>query len=239
MPALATPDWSQREPAPEWLTPIYSKLDELGQATSQIAQQYAVQEDEYDEPYDGDGYEYDDDVRARGRGLRRVGRGAGRDRRLRATDDEQALADDYIVDRIAGEIDARRLADEDARAAFLDREDMFDALRAELPVLQDEQTAANVVHQARALAEQWGEPELIDRPEFVDLIRLVALAQVAGDGEQLQPRPAHRSRPPACTRENVRSTPPAALPRRATAATSPEIWGDRMLAAAQRMRPDI
>jgi hypothetical protein len=144
------------------------------------------------------------------------------------------------VDRLADQIFERQQEARDSREAFIEREDAFDELRASMPLLQDDATAYDIVHEALALAEAWGEPELVETPAFVDLVRLVALASVADGAGRPQPEPAPA--PPAGLYEprgEVQlEAANGAIPQ-ADGRDEGAVWGDRIVQAAQRLRPQV
>jgi len=96
-----------------------------------------------------------------------------------------------IFDLIDRSIDSR-LADVEAEQLFEQREDDFDDLRDEYPLLQHEPTARAIVNRAAELANNWN-PAVIERPEFVSLIELVTKAAMA-DRAVAEQRPGEQPR---------------------------------------------
>lgn len=140
--------------------------------------------------------------------------------------------DSHIIDVIRGAVDrhlsAREQA-EDAEEALEDRDLDFEELRDSLPILQDEQACRAIVNRAVALAENW-DPRIIDTPAMVGLIELVAKAAI-GD------RMVGSEQPAGIPRVHLESAQGAAQPP--AQPTGDEYWGSRIVAAAQRLRPQI
>ena len=128
---------------------------------------------------------------------------------------------DRSVDRHAQAIDAQH--------ALLDRDEDFAELREAIPILQDEQIARAVVNRATDLAEAW-DPSIIETPAFVDLIELVAKA-VVGD------RAVGREQPAGIPRLQLESAQGAE--QRTPPPADSDYWGDKIVQAAQRLRPQI
>jgi hypothetical protein len=128
---------------------------------------------------------------------------------------------DRSVDRHAQAIDAEH--------AVLDRDEDFADLRESIPILQDEQTARAIVNRAQDLAEAW-DPQIIQTPAFVDLIELVAKA-VVGD------RAVGREQRAGIPRLQLESAQGAE--QRTPPPPDSEYWGDKIVQAAQRLRPQI
>jgi hypothetical protein len=148
----APPQETAPEPAgpPEWATSMAEKLDELGQTTSQLGEQFAhLQQPEYDD----DGFE--------------------EEQAPDYYDDDGDLTEDGARHLIGQEVDTRVnaiLSERDAARALEDREDAFDALRDEIPALADEKLAQRLVHDTVEWCLRSGNEHLIERPEFVELI---------------------------------------------------------------------
>ena len=75
------------------------------------------------------------------------------------------------------------------------------------------------------------DPSLVERPEFVSLIQLVALAGIA---EQVRERERKAPDPRIVQLESASGAVPRADTRDQSA-----VIGDRIVAAARRMRPEI
>ena len=226
LPDPPTPDWSGGKQAPEWLDPIVQRMDELGETTAQLAQALqpaysGYDDDEYGDDADLSDEEYADLEAELGDELDEID--------AEALDGDEGDEGDGI-ERLAEALQSRFRRHEDQRDAFEDREDAFEELRESLPLLQNEQTARRIVGRARDLAMNW-DPDLVERPQFVDLIRLVALAGIA---EQVREREREAPDPRIVQLEAASG----AVPRPDTRDQSAVI-GDRIVAAARRMRPEI
>jgi hypothetical protein len=147
---------------------------------------------------------------------------------LLALSEQQQQEEPDIFDLIDRSVD-RHVQAVDAEHAVLDRDEDFADLREAMPVLQDEQIARAVVNRATDLAEAW-DPSIVETPAFVDLIELVAKA-VVGD------RAVGREQPAGIPRVQLESGQGAAQP--SAQPSDSDVWGDRILAAAQRLRPRI
>jgi hypothetical protein len=196
---------------PEWLAPITSKLDELGETTSQLAEQYAQlqqpppAEDEYEDEFAPDEF-YDDDGEITEQGARHL---------------------------IGSEVDERlsaRLAERDAARALEEREDAFEALRDEVPALQDDKLAARLVHEAAAWCQQNNAEQLIGTPGFVDLIERIYESELYHERAKAEDE-AEDEQEVVLESATGRS---AARDRK----QEPD-WGERIVNAAQSLRPEI
>lgn len=223
LPDPPTPDWSGDEQAPEWLDPIMQRMDELGETTAQLAQALELGYSGYDDDEYGDDADLSDDESA--------------DLEAELGDeldeiDAEALDGDEGdgIERLAEALQSRFSSREDQRNAFEDREDAFEELRESLPLLQDEQTARRIVGRARDLAMNW-DPRLIESPQFVNLVELVALAGVA---EQVRERERNTPQERAVQLESAGGAVPQADSR-----DQSDVIGDRIVAAAARLRPDV
>jgi hypothetical protein len=113
-----------------------------------------------------------------------------------------------------------------------EREEAFEELRERLPILQDEDTASEFVRMGVELAERWGAPAIVEGPDFVDLLRHLVLGSV---GMQAIEREQAGQQP---QREVVSESAAGGGPSGDNRSES-QYWGDRMLAAAERLRPRI
>jgi hypothetical protein len=125
-------------------------------------------------------------------------------------DDEGGLTEEgaqaLIADLVARQVESHLAPREAARQVEM-RDDAFEALRAEYPELQDESVSRDVLGEAIRWANGV-DPQIIDRPEFVDVIesffkarkfeefrereqaeqpRHVVLESAAGGGRQQRP----------------------------------------------------
>lgn len=101
---------------------------------------------------------------------------------------------DALDQDIQASVDRRFDAQEAAEEAELmeaERDYDFEALRERLPLLQNDQTALEIVHRAADLCHAWDQPELIGTPDFVTVIEQVALASYADPGLLGQVAAAH------------------------------------------------
>jgi hypothetical protein len=239
LPDPPAADWSQpNHLSDQSLSMIHERMDQLSQQTSQIAealgQRYADNYDEHGyangDGYEDDGYEDDDgeEIELSPEDYARLEAEFGPDvAQIAAEVEGEADGEGDLIDRLAGELEGRLGRQQDAERALEDREDAFEELREALPVLQDEQTAMRVVQAAADFAERWN-PNLVNGPEFVQLVEMIALAGIA---EQAAAR--ERSAPEA----KVVQLEGASGARPAQPA-EPD-WGQRMLDAAERIRPMI
>jgi hypothetical protein len=235
VPDPPTPDWSQNsqqeqqptrraaEPAPDWLGPIQQRMDELGMTTAQIAQALELDGDDGQDELDWDNLTDAELGAALAPEL-----GDELDEGYEEGDAEGDEPDE--VERLADAIEQRFRSHEDARDAFEEREDAFDELRESLPILQNEQIARRVVGRARDLATSW-DPSLIEKPAFVGLVELVALASIA---EQVREREAAHVEPRPVQLEAASGAVPQPDRR-----DESEKWGDRIVQAARALRPQI
>jgi hypothetical protein len=199
---------------------IYARMGEVGDHTAAQAQQWAgrYEDEQLGEP-DDDG------------------------------DDQDAL--DMFEQVLTSAVD-RRLdaADEveDSELAVAARDLDFDDLRDQYPILQDEDNAQAVIGRAIELVNSWGRIDLVHMPEFVDIIEQVVLASYAnpailGPSEQPQAQhaPAQNGDPGLYGRVQLEpGGGGAGVQARAARQQRPDdYWGDRILAAAERLRPRV
>lgn len=145
-------------------------------------------------------------------------------------DDEGALTDDgarALIGELVAEQVTQQLAPREQAAAQRERDFAFDDLRSEYPELRDDKVAGEAINVALKWANEHA-PSLIDTAAFVDLV------EQAYVGSKY--------------RERVSAEEPATQGRHvvlesASGAGSPEEqevdWGDRILKAAERLRPDL
>lgn len=196
---------TQQEGPPEWLNPITERMDELSESTSRLAEQFAERQQqppEREAEREIDFYDDEGDLTPEG---------------------AQALIDQRVDERLTSVLSER-----DAVSALDQREDAFEALREEVPALQDDKLAARLVRETAAWCQQHGQQKMIETPAFVDLVedrfyREMAQERIASE----------RSEEPQ--REVVLES--------ASGASQPQSdepdWGERIVNAAERLRPQI
>jgi hypothetical protein len=200
--------------SPEWLGPINTRMDELRDQNASIVERL----EQFQQPEEGLEYEDDED-----------GEGG-------FTEDDFDEHGDYTAEgarkALAGVVDERlqgEFAKRDAVIALEQREDAFEALREEISELQDDKTAARLVRETAEWCARTGNEHIIDRPEFVELLedRFVR--------EQYQQR-VNAERESEPEREvMLESAAGAGAP---SGKKEPD-WGERIVKAAERLRPQI
>jgi hypothetical protein len=101
--------------------------------------------------------------------------------------------DTVLTDAVDRRLDAAEAEDE-AEILVAARDVDFDDLRDRLPMLQDDATAQSIVSRACELCAQWGQPELMDTPDFVTVVEQVAMASYA-DPSVANPTPPQSPAP--------------------------------------------
>lgn len=196
---------------PEWLGAINTRMDELRDQNASIVErlesnQQQQPEYEFDENEDFDEDDFlDDDGNYTPEGARKALQGV-------------------VDERLQGEFAKR-----DAVVALEQREDAFEALREEIPELQDDKTAARLVRETAEWCARTGNGHIIDRPEFVELLedRFVR--------EQYHER-VNAERESEPEREvMLESAAGAGAP---SGKKEPD-WGERIVKAAESLRPQI
>jgi hypothetical protein len=133
-------------------------------------------------------------------------------------------AQQVIRDLVSAQVKEALAPQEQARL-IRDRDQAYEDLKDDYPELADEKIGGQVLQAAIGWAQRHN-PELIDRPEFVDLIEWVyksdfrtAEAPEIEQARRVELEPASGS---------------SRAPRK------PEVdWGDRIVKAAERLRPQI
>lgn len=204
------PQEKSPEGPPEWMGPITERMNELGEQTGQMAEQIAglygapeEYEEEAEPEVEPDPYDEDGELTPEG---------------------AQQIIDQRVDERLNSALSQR-----DAARALEAREDAFEALRDEIPALQDDKTAARLVREVAADLDAHGHEAVIETPLFVDLI------EQRYKSEQFEQRAsAEREQDPG--REVVlESAAGGGAPSKST-----EIdWGERIAKAAERLRPSI
>jgi hypothetical protein len=131
-----------------------------------------------------------------------------------------------IADLVAEQVQ-QQLAPREQAAAVRERDSAFDDLRETYPGLQDEKVAAQCINQALGWANE-NAPNLIDSPAFVDLVEQIYV------GMKYRER-ADAEQPVTPGRGVVLESAGGAAP-----ATDKQVdWGDRIVKAAERLRPQL
>lgn len=199
-PEGAPPEATPAAPGPDF-DRLYSRMDEMATQQQQIAAQMAALT-EPPEEYEDESLYYDDDG-----GLTEEGAQAAI-RELVNTQVQEALAPRE-------------------KAALISRRDEdYEDLKDRYPELADEKVGGQVLAAAIGWAQRHN-PDLIDKPEFVDLIEWVYKSdfRTPEAPEQEQQR-----------RVELESASGAGSRGRAKPETD---WGDRIVKAAERLRPQI
>lgn len=143
--------------------------------------------------------------------------------------DEGELTEDgaraVIADLVREGIQAELAPREKARA-LSDRDDAFEALREEYPELQDDKIAEQALGAAIRWAQQ-NNPAIIESPGFVDVIEM---AYKSAKFEELASQQA-ADQPRSVVLESAQGARQQQQP-------GPD-WGDRIVKAAERLRPQI
>jgi hypothetical protein len=199
--APATPETATPEapPAqPDGLDRIYERMDEMSAQQRQMAQQFT----ELATPPEEEPEIYDDTGELTEDGVR-------------------AVVDDYVREQVEA-----RLAPREAQALVSERDEEWDALKESTPELADPKYAQEVIADAVAWANAHN-PDLIDRPEFVDVIEWVHKVRKYDESAAAQ-TPAGRG---VVLESAAGAAQPSGLPE--------EDWGERIVKAAERLRPQI
>lgn len=133
----------------------------------------------------------------------------------------QALIRDLVHTQVQ-----EALAPREQARLIRDRDDAYEDLKDTYPELADEKVGAQVLQAAIGWANQHN-PDLIDRPEFVDLIEWV----YKSDFRTPEAPEAEETR-----RVELESGAGGGARRAAKPETD---WGDRIVKAAERLRPQI
>jgi hypothetical protein len=237
------PPVETQRPEPQWLGPIQARIDELTaqqqQVTAALAERFGAS-DYDDEPGDGFGYEDETGLHFSPEELAQI------DALIEADegdgDDRQAF--DAEMGETAADQVWQALQDERAQAALGEREDAFAELVDELPILRSERSGDLAHRIVLAAAEEADriEPGLTDSPQFVDFLRLFALeamgrvraGQPPVNGGAVDRRGLVDEGP-----GEVYLEPAGGAEQRPAQPTSEDQWGDRIVAAAEKLRPRI
>lgn len=144
-PTTEAPEATPAAPAapaqPEGLDRIYERMDQLAAQQQEIAEQFGTV---FAPPEEELEY-YDDDGEMTEEGVR-------------------AVVGDYVREQVEAQ-----LAPREAQALIVARDDEWEALKSNYPELEDRAIAQEVIADAVRWANAHN-PNLIDRPEFVDVI---------------------------------------------------------------------
>jgi hypothetical protein len=131
----------------------------------------------------------------------------------------QQLVDERVSEQLAPREQARMVEQ---------RDDAFEALRDEYPELQDDAVANRVLQSAIRWANAV-DPRIVERPEFVEVIEAMFKADkyeaLATQQAAEQPRPVVLESGQGAARQHQQPNEPD--------------WGDRIVKAAERLRPQI
>lgn len=198
--APATPETTTEAPAqPDGLDRIYERMEEMSAQQRQMAEQFS----ELAAPPEEEAPEFYDE--------------AGE----LTEDGVRAVVDDYVREQVEA-----RLAPREAQALETDRNQAWEDLKDDVPELGDVKYAREVIDQAVAWANAHN-PDLIDRPEFVDVIEWIHKVRKYDESAAAQ-TPAGRG---VVLESAAGAAQPSGQPE--------EDWGDRIVKAAERLRPQI
>jgi hypothetical protein len=145
-------------------------------------------------------------------------------------DDQGGLTEDGARNLIQSLVDERvqeQLAPREKARQIEQRDDAFEVLRDEYPELQDDKVANDLLQAAIRWANAVN-PEIIDRPEFVEVIEAFYKADkynaLATQQAAEQPRSVVLESAQGATRQQRPNEPD---------------WGERIVQAAARLRPQI
>src|SRR3954454_14439675 len=177
---------------PEGLDRLYARMEEVSQQQQQwieaLANAGVPMEEDYEDDY-GDGYEdeYGEEP----------------------ADGEDVLddLDQVLSDAVTRRMDAAEQAEE-AEALIAERDVDFEDLREQLPMLQDGRAAQAIVDRACNLCVSWGRPDMIQSPELVKVIQMVALASLSEPGLLAPPVPRQVAQTPGAP-QGLYQSPPA------------------------------
>jgi hypothetical protein len=199
-PSEAPAPTTEAAPAPDF-DRLFSRMDQMATQQQQMASQMSAllpSEEEEQEPY-----YYDDDGEMTEEGA-------------------QALIRDLVANQVQ-----EALAPHEQARQVRQRDRAYEDLKDDYPELADEKIGGQVLAAAVGWAQKHN-PDLIDRPEFVDLIEWVYKAEFrtpeAPEAEHAR-RVELESAGGAGGRTHQRKSEPD--------------WGDRIVKAAERLRPTI
>lgn len=131
-----------------------------------------------------------------------------------------------VIKELVDEQVQAQLAPQEAARLIERRDEAYEALQDEYPELADPKVAERVLQSAISWAQ--GNQSLIDRPEFVDVIEWV---YTHGKYHELQEAQT-AAQPRSVVLESAQGA------ARQTQQQGPD-WGDRIVKAAERLRPQI
>lgn len=200
-PSEAAPAAAPAAPAPDY-DRLYSRMDQMATQQQEMASHMAALLNppaEEEEEFDY----YDDTGEMTEEGA-------------------QALIRSLVADQVQ-----EALAPHEQARMIRQRDDAYEDLKEEFPELADEKVGGPVLQAAIAWAKKHN-PDLIDKPEFVDLIEWVYKAEfrTPETHEAEQARRVELESAGGAGGRNQRK--------------APEVdWGDRIVKAAERLRPTI
>jgi hypothetical protein len=202
--APATPEAATAAPPaappgqPDGLDRIYERMEEMTAQQRQMAEQFA----ELVAPPEEEPELYDDSGELT---------------------EEGAWA--ALQEAVSQQVD-QRLAPLQAQALETERNQAWEDLKDDVPELGDAKYAREVIDQAVAWANAHN-PDLIDRPEFVDVVEWIHKVRKYDESAAAQ-TPAGRG---VVLESAAGAAQPSGQPE--------EDWGDRIVKAAERLRPQI
>ena len=131
-----------------------------------------------------------------------------------------------LIDQRVNEAVSSQLSQRDAANALEQREYAFDDLRERVPALQDDRYAAQIVREVAGDLEGPGYGALVKTPLFVDLIE-----QRHKAGKFDEQAAAEQPPPRGVVLESAQGAAPQQQDQ--------EDWGERIVKAAERLRPKI
>jgi hypothetical protein len=198
-PSEASAPTTEAAPAPDY-DRLYSRMDQMATQQQEMASQMSAlltPEEQEEEPY-----YYDDEGEITEEGA-------------------QALIRDLVSTQVQ-----QALAPHESARLVRQRDDAYEDLKEQYPELADEKVGGSVLQAAIGWANKHN-PDLIDKPEFVDLIEWVYKAEF---------RTPEAPEQEAQRRVELESAGGAGGRGR----KQPEVdWGDRIVKAAERLRPQI
>jgi hypothetical protein len=197
----ATPETTAPAAPPPDFDRIYERMDEMSAQQRQIAEQLGQVHERSAPPEEEPEY-YDEGGELTEDGVR-------------------AVVDQYVNEQIEA-----RLAPAEAQRLSDQRDEEWEALKADVPELADPKYAQDVIAKAVAWANSHN-PDLIDRPEFIDVVEWVHKVQKYDESAAAQT--------PAQPGVVLESAAGAAQPSKGAEVD----WGDRIVQAANRLRPQI
>lgn len=198
-PTTATPEAPAAAPPPD-LSRLYERMDQMTAQQQAMAEQFgqAFAPEEEPEP---DYYDETGDL---------------------TEDGIRSVVSSFVDERLQAALEPRE------RAAQIDaRDGEWEALKSSYPDLNDRDTANAVIGDAMRWAQAHN-PDLIDRPEFVDVIEWVYRARMYDESAAAQ----QQAQPNRVVLEGASGAGQDVK-------ASEVDWGERIVKAAERLRPQI